>query len=267
MLLAANQALDMLAAHAPRAWAKRVLSWQIYIGDFNLYFASGTITESLYGFALLHEAAKAGSGPGVDGVRTEFGEETATALVKLGNTSLIPVRTDTWSNEARAFPGAVLVYAEELDWEAGCVLAKFHRENIGELRWFEELEPQYRDSELTMDLASMCFELEKIEMMAPSAEAPKGDLFSLATQKSEPPVRKPGPGRRREYDWDGALLYLVGQAEKNSIAPDPEAHGAQANIARVLADWFSLNGGKVPADSQLQACAKRALDAIRGTRP
>ena len=106
-----------------------------------------------------------------------------------------------------------------------------------------------------MDLGDMCFDLAKIEMIAPNAEAPKADLFSvLATQAAEHPVRKPGPGRRREYDWDGALLYLVGQAEKNSIAPDPEAHGAQANIVRVLADW-------------LQAYAKRALEAIRGTRP
>jgi hypothetical protein len=249
------------------AWAKRVLSWQTYIGDLNLYFASGTLTEYLYGFAILHQAAKAGNGSGVDAVRTEFGEEAASALQKLGETSLIPVRTDTWSKEARGFPGAVLVYAEELDWEAGCALVKFHCENISELEGFEELEPQYRDSELTMDLADMCFELEKLEMMAPNGEAPTGDLFSPATQKLEPPVRKPGPGRRREYDWDGALLYLVGQAEKNSIAPDPGAHGAQANIARVLADWFSLHGGKVPADSQLQACAKRALDAIRETKP
>jgi hypothetical protein len=74
---------------------------------------------------------------------------------------------------------------------------------------------------------------------------------------------KGGPGRRREYDWDGALIYLIGQAELNGIAPDPEAHGVQADLIKLLADWFSLNGGKVPADSQLQTWAKRVLASIR----
>ncbi|MDQ2762406.1 MAG: hypothetical protein M3Y22_02590, partial [Pseudomonadota bacterium] len=78
---------------------------------------------------------------------------------------------------------------------------------------------------------------------------------------------KGGPGRRREYDWDGALFHLIGEAEKNGIAQDPEAHGAQADIKRKLADWFSLNGGKVPADSQLQSYAARALAAIRNAMP
>lgn len=63
------------------------------------------------------------------------------------------------------------------------------------------------------------------------------------------------------------MFHLIGQAEKNCIAPDPDAHGAQADIKRMLADWFSLNGGKVPADSQLQTFAARALNSIRQASP
>jgi len=103
--------------------------------------------------------------------------------------------------------------------------------------------------------------------MAPNADIPKADLFSSPAEQSETPARIGGPGRRREHDWDGALLHLVGQAEKNSIAPDPDAHGAQADIVRLLAEWFHMKGDKVPAESQLQTFAKRALQAIRATDP
>jgi len=161
----------------------------------------------------------------------------------------------------------VITYADELDWEAGTVVVEFHDYTIPSVEDDSELAFAEEGDQLFCRLTDMCFDSSAIEMMAPGAELPRTDSFSATAPAAENVTKRAGPGRRREYDWDGALLHLIGQAEKNSIAPNPDAHGAQADIKRRLADWFSLNGGKVPADSQLQALARRALDAIKSTEP
>ena len=251
--------------HAPRAWAKRVLCWEIYEGNLDLIFASGTIVERRLGFRFLREARTDGIDGTIEDVKAELGDEIAQAVKAAGATGLVDVGTVTWEREIRLFPVEVIVHADDFDWEAGTASGEFSTHDLPKDFESDELSFGENGDYLSYRLTDMCFIGSVIEMMAPGGTLPAGDLFSISA--SQPEARKGGPGRRREYDWDGALLHLIGQAEKNSIAPNPDAHGAQADIKRTLADWFSANGGKVPADSQLQALAKRALEAIRSTNP
>src|SRR5581483_5356517 len=160
------------------------------------------------------------------------------------------------------FPIEVITDAEYFDWERGVARVSFSAREIPDFE-NEFLYVEDTFSELELDLKGMCFLQDVIELLAPGAQLPIDDLLSSHVPPSDPSPRRGGPGRRREYDWEGALFHLVAEAELNSIAPDPGAHGAQADIVRKLADWFALNGGKVPSESQLQAYASRALTAIR----
>jgi hypothetical protein len=268
MFVSAAQALDMLAAHGPRAWAKRVLCWEVYAGSLSLYFASGETQETRLAFSILADATEGDVLAGVDEVRAKFGEQMAGKVAKAGFGGRVLIATEKWAGEARLCSGAVLLYADSIDWNAGSLTATFDDTNMEELQRYGDVQPQSGKSELSLALGDMCFDLRSLEMLAPGAEPPRVELLSLDQMAAtDGPPRRGGPGRRREYDWDGALLFLIGQAEMNSIAQDPDAHGAQADLARLLGDWFLENGGKIPADSQLQSYAKRALGAIRSTAP
>lgn len=72
-------------------------------------------------------------------------------------------------------------------------------------------------------------------------------------------------GRPRKWDWEGALSGIVAEANSN---PDglPAGYGAQAEIARMLADWFSAHQSGQPTDSELQKRARLVLSAVETHR-
>lgn len=67
-------------------------------------------------------------------------------------------------------------------------------------------------------------------------------------------------GRPRKWDWEGAWAALVAEAH----TPDglPEGEGAQARIARIMANWFQQKYGEEPADSEIRKRAAAVLEAI-----
>lgn len=102
----------------------------------------------------------------------------------------------------------------------------------------------------------------RVEFLTRDIEGLVGEPYS-ANQNAADTKSNGGPGRRKEHDWEGALLYLIGQAELHGIAQTPDAHGMQSDIANMIGDWFGKNSSKVPVSSQLQAMAKRVLTAIK----
>jgi len=258
----------MLSAHAPRAWAKRVLCWQIFLGELGLYFTAGTIVHNRSPTIMALEAAEGKEPADLATLIDQYGEELGRAVQAALPLGRVVIQMDDWVNEARHFPVELMIHADDLDWEEGILSIELIN---GIHEWdgdYPSLYFEHDDEYLQVDLKEMCFSLEVIEMLAPNGRIPTRDeLPATVTNLGDGGARKGGPGRRREYDWDGALFHLIGEAEKNSIAPDPNAHGAQADIKRKLADWFSANGGKVPAESQLQSYASRALDSIRNAKP
>jgi len=252
-----------MSAHAPRAWAKRVLSWLILDGGVLLYFANGTMVERIPAYRLRRYAESISDAKILNEAEKAVLEREEKAV---DWNEISEIAREIWANEPKPFPIEISFFLDVFDWELGKAQGNLEHSEILAKETWEDLGTQYEDSYWDVDLSGMCFNLQTIEMLAPNAATPVADLLNPATSPAEL-SRKGGPGRRREYDWDGALLHLIGQAEINAIAPDPDAHGAQADITRVLADWFSDNGGKVPAESQLQSMAKRALDAIRAAKP
>lgn len=80
------------------------------------------------------------------------------------------------------------------------------------------------------------------------------------SQSSSEVRRRPGPGRPAEYDWNGAFAHVAAVAN----GPDglPEGHGAQAAIARIMADWFRYKRDNEPGDTELKRHANKILSAI-----
>ena len=207
MLISASQALDMMSAHAPRPWAKRVLSWQIYLGVVQLYFASGRITELRSKLDLLLDS-DIDPKSRLAGDYSDFDVEISTQLEKANNMDRISVRTDTWADDPKSFPINILVYADIADWELGRVKGRYDRFSLSDVDDVEELTRESESSELDVELKDMCFLLDEIEMLAPNGAAPKGNQLSLSVGDAQAPPLGLG-GRAGAGNTIGRARYSI----------------------------------------------------------
>jgi len=245
----------MLQTVAPRPWAKRMLAWHVFETTGILEFTSGTLTEKLTAHDFLELTTLDPDGDDPTVLR-------AKAALPWEGIIIVEPRTPEFPFP---LPIEAISQIDFFDWEAGVARGSMQHTTIIAPDFFEELKGQYQKSWIDFDLSGLSFTLSMIEMLAPSAPPPPNDLFTATPLKSD--TRAGGPGRRRTHDWDGALLFLIGEAERNAIAPDPDAHGAQADVAKLMADWFAEQGAPIPANSQLQAKAKLVLEHIRAANP
>lgn len=102
------------------------------------------------------------------------------------------------------------------------------------------------------ELEAKAFEV----VVAPSTDLSQSRL-EVDTSTS---VREERRGAPRKWDWEGALIQVVATA--NSPDGLPEGHGAQAEIGRILRDWFQLNQGGEPAQSEIGKRAAKIMAAI-----
>lgn len=257
--ITAAQALDMLQTIAPRPWARRMLAWHIFETTGFLEFTSGTLTEKIAAHDFLEWTGhNRDLDPDCDDprvLRAKAALPWEEIIVEEPQTPEFPF----------AFPIEAIFQIDFFDWEAGVARGSMQHTTIIYPEIFEELKGQHGKSWLEFDLSGLSFTLSMIEMLAPSTPPPPNDLFTATPLKLGTRVGE--PGRRRTHDWDGALLFLIGEAERNAIAPDPDAHGAQADVAKLMADWFAERGAPIPANSQLQAKAKLVLEHIRAANP
>lgn len=157
------------------------------------------------------------------------------------------------------------LWLDEFDWELGTAKGSLQFAVFFNAEAFEDALRTYENAWIELDLSGLVLPLSLIEMLAPNASPPPIDL--LTPKSFGPKIREGGPGRRRKHDWDSALISLIGEAERNSIAADPDAHGAQADIATRLADWFATRDLPIPGNSQLQERARDILISIRAANP
>ncbi|SOB79006.1 hypothetical protein SAMN06297144_0324 [Sphingomonas guangdongensis] len=249
----------MLQTVAPRPWAKRMLSWHVFETTGYFEFMAGTVVEMVAAHDFLEWTGLSSE------TNLETDDPTALRALAAKPWEEVVVEEPRTPEFPFALPVEATLQIDHFDWEAGVARGSMRHTTIIAPDYYEELQGTHGKSWLTFDLSGLSFPLSMIEMLAPNAPAPPDDFF--ARMPANPEVKVGGPGRRRTHDWDGALLFLIGEAERNAIAPDPDAHGAQADVAKLMADWFAEQGAAIPVNSQLQAKAKLVLDHIRRANP
>lgn len=71
--------------------------------------------------------------------------------------------------------------------------------------------------------------------------------------------KKPG-GRPPTWDWESALIHVI--AEANTLDGLPTDRGAQAQIEKMISEWFMRKTGNSPADSEIRKRASAVMNAI-----
>ena len=263
----------MLQHHAPRAWSKRLLLWQIFEGSLTAYFLKGLIIERRRPAGFLIDAQGEDGEISLGRVEAHFTREIADALRAVGCAERpepissifrlkgIEVRRDEWADEPRTMMIGPFIFADKLDFESGSLsLEDFSPRDLPEVLFGDEHEflSEFDNSELEVELREMCFEQSAIEMLAPGA--PMAKSLTVGDLHAQRPKPAGGPGRSRKWDWEGALAHIVSIAN----TPDglPEGHGAQAAIERMMLDWFSATASGTPQESEIRKRAAQVMSAL-----
>ena len=258
-LISSADTLNFLCKSAPRPWVKRMLKWMIYAGELAPYFTRGKIipfTNVLGVLLQVEELALLESGPKRDAaIRENFEEEIAKQLIGRAAEDVVweePIEWDE-TEEPHEVGAGFFVYAEELNWEAGSLSAEISDpEDNSHLFWDAKshLGSEFRRPEYKVELSGLCFPMDVIEMLLPSAELD-------ASQPTRHVQRESIIGRPQKWDWEGAFARLAVVAQH----PDglPSGPGAQAQIEGILANWFISETGDSPASSQIRQRAQKMM--------
>jgi hypothetical protein len=156
----------------------------------------------------------------------------------------------------QASPGYFL-YLTNIEWNRGIVNVEIEAfDQIARAFFGEEEElinSEFDEASYKITLTGLCFDVESIELLQPNSE-----IALVAVGKPEMRARL---GRPRVWDWDGVLTYLLTIAQK----PDglPSGTGAQAQIERLIAEWFMKETNDAPADSQVRQHATKIMQALK----
>jgi hypothetical protein len=164
-----------------------------------------------------------------------------------------------WSEdeEPRTIDPGFFLFATEIDWDAGTLWAEWIPS--GRDRW-EALFPsddilgsEFDDAEFEVRFGGLSFEFSSIEMLLPSHP-----ISTRAVLVGDRSGTKRSIGRPPKWDWEGALAFMISQAQ----TPDglPTGPGAQARIEEMIGEWFLRSSGDSPAPSQIR---ERAASIIR----
>lgn len=94
-------------------------------------------------------------------------------------------------------------------------------------------------------------------------QMPTDQTVQFETQRLQK-VQGERRGRPAKWDWEAALCAIAAKAN----TPDglPTGHGAQAEIGRMLAQWFCDNQNGEPAQSDIGARAAKIMAALNADR-
>jgi hypothetical protein len=67
-------------------------------------------------------------------------------------------------------------------------------------------------------------------------------------------------GRPQKWDWESALIHVI--AEANTVDGLPTDRGAQAQIEKIISEWFMRTTGNSPAVSEIRKRANVVMKAI-----
>lgn len=268
-LITSAKALTFLCKSAPRPWVKRMLKWMIYNEELSPYFSHGKITPYTSALGVLLQIdglAQMDAGSEKDAaIRAHFEPELAVQLIgrdRFADVFGEPVEWDEREEPHRVGAG-FFVYADEIDWEEGSIKAEIHHpESQDELHLFwdaeDHLSAEFERSQFKVELSGLRFSLDALEMMLPALE-PGASGTESGSQHAT------AIGRPRKWDWEGAFAKLALVAQH----PDglPVGPGAQAQIERIISEWFVAETGDSPATSQIRLRAQKMIRLLQPSRP
>lgn len=263
-LITANDALDFLSKSAPRAWVKRMLLWMIFNAELEAYFLEGRsiATVKLFSIALRALGAEAFGERREELIRKNFDAEMAEKLISADAMDDYEEVAYEWNLKEgpQQVSCGYFVYATNIDWEEGTVQATIHYSTKRDdtLFWDADnlLVSDLEDPDYEVTLKGLCFDRDKIEILQPSID--------LSPSPQDRKKERPRIGRPRTWDWDGAITHLLTIAQK----PDglPVGPGAQAQIERLVADWFIAGAGNGPSVSQVRQHVTNIVRAIKASK-
>lgn len=256
--VSSRETLDFLSQSAPRPWVKRMLLWMIYCSDILAYCEKArSVAWAFAALQILHTQEKERGPEGLrDKLLKHFDLNIVEQIINGGENNIVEeiVFDSTDHEEMREVAPGYFVFAQSIDWESGSLDIEIQESDIDsdlfdhddELRGGSLENPNFK-----IRLEGLCFQREQIEMLQPS--------FELGPTTKRTASSKARVGRPRTWDWDAATLHLLNIAQ----TPDglPTGAGAQAQIERLLADWFADTYGDAPSESQIRTHAQKAMRA------
>jgi hypothetical protein len=264
-LVSSKDALDFLSQAAPRAWANRLLRWMAFDEGLTAYSRKGMVqgytSVSTMTAQLLDKAGQL-SGPRMDeAIREEFTKETADKLVSKDPFSTFDDEPFTWdeSEEPKSLDIGFFLYADEIDWDKGTLVADYIPGH-GELSEVFFSDSEFLGTELDRPdfracIEGLSFEFHKIEMLLPTMQLGQTTGFLANQHDNRRPV-----GRPPKWDWEGAMAFVISQAQH----PDglPTGPGAQARIETLISDWFVRHHQDAPSPSQVRQRAAKIMQML-----
>ena len=264
-LIPSSEALAFLSQAAPRPWVHRFLCWMVFNDGLKLYASEGKIQPyCAVGEFFDRLQAEAGefSGPKMDAlIRQKYEADIADRLAGQGIHERFNDDLNVWceTDEPVEVDGGFIIFAQELDWNSGIIKAtaiEGHGDTFDLFFWnqSDQMGTWLPRPSYDAELSGLKFEFSEIELLLPNAALQQS--FTFAPQAN---VRQSPIGRPARWDWEGAMMSVIAEAQK----PDglPTGHGAQARIEELIAAWFTDQSGDCPAPSQVR---QRAAKIMRG---
>jgi hypothetical protein len=238
-----------------------MLLWMIFNGEIIPFFNKGRSVAKVSAFSIIFDALGGDwtSENRDELIRENFEPEMADKLIAAKDMDKIEEVAFEWAIDdgPREVAAGYFVFATAIDWDQGLVEAEIESSNANDEHLFwdsdELLVSDFEHPNYFVTLSGLCFELERIEMLQPSAD--------LAPPPHRAVERGARMGRPRTWDWDGATIHLLTIAQ----TPDglPTGPGAQAQIERLIADWFMTTTGNAPAESQVRQHSTKMMRALK----
>lgn len=236
-------------------------------GELVVYSSNGLVRAHTTVFSLtsqLYETAGEFTGPNMDqAIREEYSAELAAKLIGKGQWDRVDDDPITWdsSEEPRPLDVGFFLYASEIDWDAGILKSDWidNRGDFGESIFPSDdlFGTEFHDarSEFEAEAHGLSFSVGEIELLLPNFDLRPASGF--VTERTE---RKRNTGRPPKWDWEGAIAYIVSQAQ----LPDglPTGPGAQARIEELISGWFADETGDSPSSSQVRQRAAAIMRMI-----
>lgn len=258
--LETSKAIDYLSASAPRAWVKTMLQGMLCSGQIRALAQKGKVEANYFIPTLLSNAATPEkSHEYVIQNLNEFfpvGLARAIADSKSGRVTQNIFEWGEPFGAAVQVQRGLFIYAEDIDLEQGTLRSFFDSGDLNERFFYGDettmLHPNYPGARIICEIEHLLINADVLEMLQPNIHLPDAGAVEVAAAKT---------GRPRKWNWDDALAHMVSLANKpDGLSTGP---GAQAQIERLMAEWFQRTAGDVPADSQIRLYAAKVMAALK----